>query len=163
MRMFLRGGLGLALVALGYVLGSNGVFQSPPVQAQVQVSDSGLEKETEEKIKLAREALVAARDALVAEGRYATVTDPSVINAYAILTGGVNAINDLESGRGVDPETFAALYADLAEGELRENLARDAEGRLTYKSKVVRMYPIARLKQDFLRRHQIAGIEEQQP
>ena len=161
MRMLMRGGLGLALVAVGYVLGNSGVLQSPPAQAQVQVTETGLEKETQDKIKLAREALVAARDALVAEGKYTAVTDPSTLNAYGILIGGVDALTDLESGRGVDPETFAALYADLASGPLREHLARDAEGRLTYKDKVVRMYPIARLKQDFTKRHQLAGIEEQ--
>ena len=60
---------------------------------------------------------------------------------------------------GVDPETFAALYAGLASPEVRQSLARDAQGRLTYKNKVIRMYPIARLKQAFLERDRLAGIE----
>lgn len=160
MRMIMRGGVGLALIAVGYLLGATGVLQSPPAQAQVEVTEDGLEKETQDKIKAAYEALVVAKDALINEGRYNPATDPAVLNVYGILTGGVDAVTDLESGRGVDPETFAALYADFGAVSLREDLSRDAEGRLTYKNKVVRMYPIVRLKQDFTRRHQLFGIEE---
>jgi hypothetical protein len=71
-------------------------------------------------------------------------------------------VADLESGRGVDPETFAALYADLAAGNLRADIERDSQGRLTYKNKVIRMYPIATLKQRFALRRQLAGIEEEE-
>jgi hypothetical protein len=161
MRILMRGGLGLALVAVGYLLGSTGALQSPPIQAQVETENDGLRKETKDKIKLAYEALMAAKEELARDGRYNPATDPTVINAFGILTGGLNAVGDLESGQGVDPETFAALYADLAEGKLREDIAKDAQGRLTYKNKVIRMYPIARLKQEFDRRRELAGIEEQ--
>ena len=160
MRILIRGGAGLALVAVGYVLGTTGILDSRPAHAQVQPGDSALEKDTQEKIKAAYEALVAAKEALVTEGRYKPITDPASINTFAILGGGVDAIADLESGRGVDPETFAALYADLAAGDVRADLDRDAQGRMTYKNKVIRMYPIARLKQEFTRRAQLAGIEE---
>ncbi len=168
MRTFMRGGLGLALVAVGYVLGISGVFQSPRVEAQQappQAADApevtGLNKDTQEKIKLAYDALVAAKEALANDGRYTPATEPDVLNVFGILTGGVDAVADLEAGRGVDPETFAALYSDLAAASLRQDIERDSEGRLTYKSKVIRMYPIAQLKQRFALRRQLAGIEDE--
>jgi hypothetical protein len=160
MRYLMRGGLGLALVAVGYFLGSTGVLQSPPAHAQVQPGEDPLNKDTKVKIKTAYEALMAAKEALANDGRYIPATDPTVLNAFGVLSGGLNAVNDLESGQGVDPETFAALYADFAAGNLREDIARDAQGRLTYKNKVIRMYPIARLKQEFARRRELAGIED---
>ncbi|MCA9071260.1 MAG: hypothetical protein KDA84_20170 [Planctomycetaceae bacterium] len=160
MRMLLRGGLGLALIAVGYVLGSSGFLHSPEAQAQIQPTGTNLNKDTQEKIKAAYEALLAARDALQNEGKYTTVTDPAIINAFGILTGGVDAKQDLETGRGVDPETFAALYADLATGEERANIEKNAQGQLTYKGKVIRMYPISTLKQKFIERSRLAGIDE---
>lgn len=160
MRILVRGGLALGLIAVGYVLGSSGFLKSPAAQAQVQPAGSDLSKDTQEKIKAAYEALLAARDALMNEGKYKTVTDPSIINTFGILSGGVDAERDLETGRGVDPETFAALYADLAAGDIRADIEKNAQGQLTYKNKVIRMYPISRLKQEFERRSQLAGIEE---
>ncbi len=160
MQILWRGGLGLALVAAGYLLGSSGLLQSPPVQAQVEAGADSINKDTKAKIKAAYEALVAAKEALTTDGLYKPATDPSVINAFAILSGGLNAMQDLESGQGVDPETFAALYADLAAKDLRPDFAKDAQGRLTYKNKLVRMYPILRIKQDFARRRELAGIED---
>ncbi|MCH7688590.1 MAG: hypothetical protein IH899_18235 [Planctomycetes bacterium] len=74
------------------------------------------------------------------------------LNSFLVSTGGGDAVADLESGRGVDPETFAALYADLATDEVAQHLAKDEEGRLTYKGKLVRIYPIARLKELFTKR-----------
>jgi hypothetical protein len=163
----MRGGLGLALVAVGYVLGVSGVLQSPKAEAQQAQPETpevpevtGLSKEAQEKIKTAHEALVAAKEALANENRYNPATDPEVLNVFGILTGGVDAVADLEAGRGVDPETFAALYADLATGNLRADLEWDSQGRMTYKNKVIRMYPIAELRQRFAVRRQLAGIEE---
>jgi len=169
MRTLMRGGLGLALVAVGYVLGTSGVLQPQKVEAQqaqpeqpeAQPQETGLNKDTQEKIKAAYEALLAAKEALANDGRYNPATEPSVLNVFAILSGGVDAVADLESGRGVDPETFAALYADLAAGNLRADIERDSQGRLTYKNKVIRMYPIAHLKQRFALRQQLAGVEEE--
>ena len=62
------------------------------------------------------------------------------LNAFATSAGGVDAVADLESGQGVDPETFAGLYAGQALAEVAEHLGRDAEGHLTYKNKIVRIY-----------------------
>ena len=60
---------------------------------------------------------------------------PTAINAFLVLSGGGNALDDLESGHGVDPETFAALYAGLAIPEIGDHLAKDDQSRLTYKGK----------------------------
>jgi hypothetical protein len=64
------------------------------------------------------------------------------------------------AGRGVDPETFAGLYAGLAVDEVASELAHDDEGRLTYKGKLVRMYPISRLKRLFAQRSAASGESE---
>lgn len=167
MRTLMRGGLGLALIAVGYVLGTSGILQPAKVEAQQAPPETpaanevtGLNKDTQEKIKAAYEALVAAKEALANDSRYNPATEPDVLNVFGILTGGVDAVADLESGRGVDPETFAAIYADLGAGSLRADIERDSQGRLTYKNKVIRMYPIAMLKQRFALRRQLAGIEE---
>jgi hypothetical protein len=71
------------------------------------------------------------------------------LNSFAATTGPINAIDDLKSGRGVDPETFAGLYAGFAVSEVASKLTRDSEGRLLYEDKLVRMYPISRIKQLF--------------
>ncbi len=159
MRKLMRFGAGLSLLAVGYFLGSQGLLETRPARAQAQpIGSQGLNKDAKEKLKTAYEALVAAREMLINEGRYTLATEG--INTFAIMMGGVDAVSDLETGRGVDPETFAALYAGLASPDIRKDLARDAQGRLTYKNKIVRMYSIARLKQVFLERDRIQGIEE---
>src|SRR5690606_17445319 len=100
--------------------------------------------ETIGKIQAALQALQAAREALEGEGHYVPATQG--LNVFAITAGGVDAVQDLESGRGVDPETFAALYAGLATDEVAAKLGRDADQRLTYNNRLIRMYPISRLK-----------------
>ncbi len=163
MRKLMRVGAALALVGLGYVLGSQGLLESRPVHAQAQAPDNGqgLGKDAKEKLDTAFKALEGAREALANEGRYKLATEGT--NVFAISIGGVNAMADLETGRGVDPETFAALYAGLALPDIQKDITRNAEGQLTYKNKVIRMYPIARLKQAFLERNRLAGIEEKKP
>ncbi len=157
MRILARGGAALALVAVGYFLGNTGALDFQPAQAQPG-ADPTLGKETKEKIKTAYDALNAAEVALKNDGKYTSATDG--VNPFAALAGGLNAQSDLETGAGVDPHTFAALYADRAIPTVREHLGHDAQGRLTYKNKVVRMYPIARLKQFFAARDGLAGIEK---
>ena len=63
--------------------------------------------------------------------------------------------------RHTAPETFetksdAQDWLNL----VRADIERDSQGRLTYKNKVIRMYPIAQLKQRFALRRQLAGVEE---
>jgi hypothetical protein len=148
-----RMALGLGLLALGYMLGT----QSPLTGLRAQEATSTPSDEAIKKIVDANDKLKAAVDALKLESRYEVATKG--INAYAVLVGGLNAKEDLESGNGVDPETFAALYAaafDLKKLNIKDDsladwvdisqLDYDAEGRLTYGSKVVRIYPVSKLK-----------------
>ena len=158
MRVFLRAMCGLGLVALGYCLGAQGVLSSPALIAQ---EEEKLSKETEGKVQEAIESMRAARDALVQDNRYTAAT--TGLNVFAISVGGVNAMEDLEAGRGVDPETFAALYAGLAVEEVAEHIGKDEQGRLTYKNKVVRMYPLSRLKSLFEKRQEIMGVQPAEP
>jgi hypothetical protein len=92
-----------------------------------------------EKIKQATDAVATAEVALEQDGLYKRAIRG--MNAYAVFAGGLDAVADLESGRGVDPITYAGLYAGLATDEVIVHLANDATGRLTYKGKLVRMYP----------------------
>lgn len=135
--------MGVALLATGYVLGLSGVVPMRPVIAQDP--GPGVSDNTKEKLTAAHVALQEAADALAIDGRYQAVTED--LNAFLILGGGGDAIADLEGGNGVDPETFAALYAGQAQPEIQELLDFDDDGRLTYNGQVVRMYSRSRLRQ----------------
>lgn len=91
--------------------------------------------------------------------------NPAIIgpNFFAVSVGGIDAINDLEEGRGVDPETFAGLYAGFAlphvSAHLNTELIRgggmkilSADGRLRYKGTVVRLYSPEHMRSLFARR-----------
>lgn len=145
--------IGLLLIAVGYVLGTSQSFQSTTLLAQ-QKSGTPTE-ETEDKIKNAMKLLSGAQSALEEESFMTTATKG--VNAFAVSCGGVNAMKDLEAGNGVDPETFAALYADLAKPDIATHLGRDDQGRITYKNKIVRMYPVSRLKKLFATRLKYTG------
>lgn len=142
-----------SLVGLGYLLGNVRVLQLPVAFAQEETA--GPTEEASKKIQTAHDALRSAMDTLKTESLYTPVTKS--LNSYAILAGGVDAAKDLEDGKGVDPETFAALYAGDAIESVAEHLSRDEEGRLTYKNKLVRLYPISRLKKLHERRQILTG------
>ncbi len=155
----------VALLAIGYVLGTSQILSPGTLLAQVKGKAKGgdnaqaaqpMSDETKTKIKAAADALKAAMDALVAEGRY---PDSAIkgTNTFTVLSGGGNSLADLQSGRGVDPETFAALYAGLASDQVVVDLGKDAEGKLTYKGRVVRMYPISAIRGAYARRADITG------
>ena len=147
---------GVMLLVTGYFVGASGVLSPQSLFAQadsaakkaakasVPAVEINLTDDAKAKIQAAAAALNAAKDVLTQENLYNSATKG--VNAYAILTGGCNSMNDLESGRGVDPDTFAALYAGLAEDAIVSKLGRDPEDRLTYNGKLIRMYPITRLK-----------------
>jgi hypothetical protein len=158
MRWTIRLSLMLIVFAVGYGLGRVDTGRSSALIAQEAVS--GPTEETARKIQTANDALKAALEGLKNESLYNPATKG--MNVTAVLAGGVDAIDDLESGRGVDPETFAALYADLAVDEVAQHLAKDVEGRLTYKNKLVRIYPVSRLKRLNTQRAILAG-EIQKP
>ncbi|MDG1897169.1 MAG: hypothetical protein P8J37_19915 [Fuerstiella sp.] len=98
-------------------------------------------------------------------------------NYFAVSVGGIDAIRDLEEGRGVDPETFAALYAGFARPEVAKHLnlrklegtsgavilkIEDADGRLRYKGTTVRLYSPTHLRELFLRRENFRNENDQQ-
>ena len=84
-------------------------------------------------------------------------------NFFSVSVGGIDAIKDLEEGRGVDPETLAGLYAGFALPEVAQHLNTETlpggsikvlspDGRLRYKGTVVRMYSPELLRAVFARR-----------
>ncbi len=150
----------IGLVGLGFVLGRADMNSGNGVRAQ-EAETTGPSEETTKKIQLANDALKAAVESLKNESLYVAATKP--INVMAVLAGGINAVDDLESGRGVDPETFAALYADEATEDVKLHLGKDEDGRLTYKNKVVRIYPISRLKKMQAQRLIITGEAKAAP
>lgn len=76
-------------------------------------------------------------------------------NFFALSVGGLDALRDLEEGRGVDPETFAAIYADRSSPEISQHIDKDSDGRMRYKGTVIRMYSKERMKEIFQRRDQM--------
>ena|SRR5579872_1777890 len=159
---------GMALLLIGYIAGGSHLLSpaallaqgaagkakarpSADAQAAQQLSD-----ETQAKIKAAAEALKAAQEALEAENRLGASATKGV-NAFTILTGGGSTLADLKTSDGVDPETFGALYAGLASDTVVVDLGRDSENRLTYKGRVIRMYPISRIRVGYVRRSEITG------
>jgi hypothetical protein len=164
MRLIVAGGL----VALGYFLGSSQVFRDARAQQEEELPS----EEAVKKIGDAYNALKTAAQMLQAESRYSSIT--KAVNPYSIQVGGINVKADLESGQGVDPETFAALsvaaydrmkknvkddksdnedeFADWAiektnlKESLIDKLGYDNSGRLTYDNKIVKMYSISKLR-----------------
>ena len=152
MRRWKSAVIGVSLLGAGYVLGSIGALE--PRSLTAQDAELSVSKDSAEKIRAADFALREAADALRSEGRYDAVTDG--VNAFLVLCGGGDAKADLESGTGVDPETFAALYAGQAIPDIADLLDRDEENRLTYNGQVVRMYSKARLQRLYAERTKIA-------
>jgi hypothetical protein len=139
------------LVGTGYFCGAAHMFvQSAGAQPEEEISASAADK-----VREANAALQSAMQTLESENRYAGIM--LAPTAFLILSGGGDAQTDLESGNGVDPETFAALYAAMSvEGEdglidplIKEGLAIDAEGRVTYNNEVVKLYSRQRLQEYF--------------
>lgn len=131
-----------------------------PAEAPAQVQPQGPSKLTLEKIQAAYDALADAADALEKEGYYRAATKE--VNVFAVLSGGVDAVNDLQSGNGVDPETFAAIYAGTIKPEVQELLQRDSSNHYTYDGKLVQMYPVSELRRRFIIRAQLTGQVQQQ-
>jgi len=154
----------LALVTFGYLLGQTNALSPAALFAQDNKQGEAppgplaeLSEETQAKIKAAANALTAAVEALKQEGVYESATVG--INTFGILSGQFNSLRDLQSIQQVDPETFAALYAGLATPEVAVKLSRDPENRLTYDGRVIRIYPVSRLKFMYSVRAAITGEE----
>lgn len=147
------------LLGLGYLIGVSGVgMQQLTAQDKNVAGDQeGLVSEqTGGKIRDAHRRLQDAKEALEADGKYEAITEG--INSFLIFTGGGNAREDLESGRGVDPETYAGLYAGKALPEIQTLLGLNEHGQITYNNEVVRLYPKSRLQKLFTQRTQIIDL-----
>lgn len=143
----------LGFLSFGYLIGSLQVGPPAFLLAEPK-SDSSLPAAVRDRLREVNRNLSETMQALQEEKRYMPAIQG--VNSFATSVGGVDALGDLESGSGVDPETFAGLYAGQAVAEVAEHLSRDAEGHLTYKNKVVRMYNPTRMKQMFLARAEFA-------
>jgi len=165
----MRFGLAGSLVALGYVLGSSQIFQA----ASAQNNDAAISEESSKRVIEANEALKKAVSQLTLDSRYNSAT--KAVNSYAVLAGGIDVKEDLESGQGVDPETWAAL--NVAISELKKNRVKDdsladwvdtnlfgfdSNGHLTYRSKIVRIYSISKLKKLNAQRSLVLGETREQ-
>lgn len=144
---------GLFLVGCGYVAGA---FLNAPKELHAQEADptAGYE-EIKDDITAVYGRLVSLQESLEAEGKHTSAVDGP--NAFAVAMGGVDAIRDLEEDRGVDPETFAALYAGRANPQVFPHLGKDTKGRVTYKGKLVRMYSRDKLRQLYKRRDSLTS------
>lgn len=141
------------LVAVGYFLGSSNVFKA----AHGQTEESLPSEDALKKVRDAYAAMKSAREQLKSESRYESVTKE--LNPYAVLVGGLNVKEDLESGHGIDPDSFAALNVaifDIKKNNVKDEtladwvdvnlFSYDSNGRLMYRNKVVRVYSISRLR-----------------
>ncbi len=150
LRMF---SVAVLMMSIGYLFGLANVG---PNFANAQQATDGVSEETANKIREANRSLVDAMESLKSDGRYESVTEGP--NAFLILAGGGNARQDLESGRGVDPETFAALYAGRATPEIKNMLGKDEQGRLTFNDEVVRIYSKSRLERILANRTKLTEV-----
>ena len=148
----------VGVLALGYVLGAGHVLSIDQAGAQadpVADAEEQLSEEAIERLDAFNSAMKLAVDTLKQEDRYTSVTKG--VNSFAVAAGGIDAVKDLEAGRGVDPVTFGALYAGMADDEIAAEIRTDDQGHVTYKEKVVRMYSVSRLKEYFQKRQRYAG------
>ncbi len=161
MRSLQKTALAAVLFGLGYLAGTAQTDSIETVHAQGAADANAPSDAVTKEIGTVYTALQSAKDILSQEGRYVPAT--KTLNVSAIVAGGVDAVADLEAGRGVDPETFAALYADQASDDIRPEIATDEHGRLTYKGKVIRMYSVSRLKLMYQERLRFTGETDAEP
>ena len=144
---------GAVLFLSGLVTGT--FFSQAPdsLHAQQEPSATQYSKDLLDSYKRAYKSVRELNNLYVAGGESTSVFGG--VNYFAASVGGVNAEKDLEEGRGVDPETFAALYAELASPKVAQHLDYDEQGRMRYKKNVIRIYSRDRLKLLFQQRDQL--------
>ena len=149
-----------ALLATGYFLGNVQISTVANAQPEESIpSDDAIKK-----IRDVNTALKNAVIQLKTESKYESVTKD--INSFAVLVGGIDVKEDLESGHGVDPESFAALNVlmyDLKKNNIKDDsladwvdhnqFSYDADGLLMYKGKILRIYSISKLRRLNAQRH----------
>ena len=157
---------GLALFAAGFVCGHLDSALPSTLNAG---QDDGLQF-TDQMLtayQKARKSVVDLNDMFIATGQ--STAAASDVNYFSVSVGGIDVQRDLEEGRGVDPETFAALYAfedQIVSGakervfkqfgvDMSQHLDSDENGRIRYKKKVVQLYSTERLNELFNRRDEL--------
>lgn len=137
-----------AAMLVGLAISSAAAQEKPVVEI-------GIPEEIAHKVRIAQDALEEVQGVLETENLYVPAVDG--LNPAAIMAGGLNALEDLNGEGGVDPFTFVGLYEGHAIDEVREFIERDPESdRLKYKDRIVRLYPLAKLKTLY---HQELGVQ----
>ncbi|HVJ88025.1 MAG TPA: hypothetical protein VM452_20340 [Caulifigura sp.] len=140
-----------SVLSLGYFAGLSGFSPLTPLAAQ----ESGALTKPNAKLSAAFTALSEAADSLKTDGQYEAITQGT--NAFLVLAGGGSAKSDLESGGGVDPETYGALYAGLVAPEIADQITKDDTGRLLFNGQVIQMYSKSKLQRVYANRLRLAG------
>lgn len=149
----------VGLFAAGYWCGQVELSATSELQAQqADATRQGASQDTLRKIRVAHDAVADAQSSLENEQLY--VPAIAGTNSFAVMVGGLNAVQDLERGLGVDPETFVGLYSGFATEDVAPKLDYDDEGRLTYDGRLVRLYPKSRLRQLKAQQEKIAAGDE---
>lgn len=159
---------GLVLFAAGFVCGHLDSALPSLLKAQ-QEESAVLSNDALVAYAKMRKAVADLNDTFIAAAFSTSAT--SDVNYFSVSVGGIDVQRDLEEGRGVDPETFAALYAfeDQELGatgrkervfkrfgvDVSQHLDSDEHGRVRYKKKVVQLYSTERLNQLFARRDEL--------
>ncbi|NNJ27047.1 hypothetical protein [Alienimonas chondri] len=149
---------GLRLVGAGGALliaFCAGRLSDAPVMPVAEAQEEAIDESIVARIKEGFEGLRRAQVALEQSGRY--VPAANGVNSFIVLAGGYDVLNSLETGRGVDPETYAALEAGFAPQHVLSELGRDENGRLTYKKELVRLMSRETLRTLYLRRGEVLG------
>lgn len=143
-----------ALFGTGYLMGTWDSASPKPLTAVQQ--STGAEDVTNDTLLSYQRFIKGSNelsDSLAAESLNTVAIEGS--NFFALSVGGVDALRDLEEGRGVDPETFAAIYAGRASQQVTEHITTDDSGRKLYKGSIIRLYSRERLEEIFQRRDQM--------
>ena len=141
----IRIAVSVALFAAGFWFGQANVSLTAELNAQADATREGASEDTLRKIRVAQDAIADAQSSLENEQLYVPAITGT--NSYAVMVGGLNAVQDLERVLGVDPVTFVGLYSGLATDEVAANLDTVPEGRLTYRVKLIRLYPKSKFRQ----------------
>ncbi|MFH5805924.1 hypothetical protein [Alienimonas sp. DA493] len=150
--------LGLRTLAFGGLLAAAfvaGRLSDGPLLPVAEARQEPVDDAIVIRMKQGYEGLRRAQLALEQSGRY--VPAANGVNAFVTLAGGYDVLGSLENGRGVDPETYAALEAGFAPQAVLSELGRDETGRLTYKDRLVRLLPRKTLQAMYLRRAEVLG------
>jgi hypothetical protein len=158
MKPVLHFSLVAGIFCAGFWAGQSNLTTVSELKAFQDQPGQGPSEDAGRKIRAAQAAAAEAQATLENEGLYVPAIEGT--NAYAVMVGGINAVQDLERGLGVDPETFVGLYAGLATADVAPKLGKDESGRLTYNDQLIRLYPKTRLRQLQAQREKIANADK---